>query len=158
MSGLGRALFTERSPTSAYRVRQPHHPSFIRVILTAGSGSWQQQEKADKGAEIQGDVGERKEMGCLFLSPTLQVCVYLKKTNKQTKTSFNWVVLVFKINQGGGWWWGWCARRPGSLAGSPAVAFWGHQANRLRSGPLSRALLFPSVSLGGPGRQLMLHW
>ena len=123
VSGLGRALFTERSPTSAYRVRQPHHPSFIRVILTAGSGIWQQQEKADKGAEIQGDIGERKEMGCLFLSPTLQVCVYLKKT--KTKTSFNWVVLVFKINQGGGWWWGWCARRPGSLAGSPAAAFWG---------------------------------
>ena len=128
----------ERGPAGVWAGPSPVHrekPNFCLQSEAAASplihqghshccsGIWQQQEKADKGAEIQGDIGERKEMGCLFLSPTLQVCVYLKKT--KTKTSFNWVVLVFKINQGGGWWWGWCARRPGSLAGSPAAAFWG---------------------------------
>ena len=49
-------------------------------------------------------------MGSRFLSPTLRVCVYLKKTN----TSFNWVVLVFKITQGGGGG-GVRAHRPRSL-------------------------------------------
>lgn len=91
-SGLGQGLCLQRSEEGPSFLI---HQGSFSLVVKAG---WQQQEKADQGAEIQGDVGERKEMGSRFLSPTLRACVYLKKTN----TSFNWVVLVFKITQGGG--------------------------------------------------------
>ena len=69
----------------------PHSPGFT---LTAGQG---RLATAGESRPRRWDSRWpwRKEMGSRFLSPTLRVCVYLKKTN----TSFNWVVLVFKITQ-----------------------------------------------------------
>ena len=89
-------------------------------------------------------------MGSRFLSPTLRVCVYLKKTN----TSFNWVVLVFKITQGGGGV-GVRAHRPRSLMALLLRPSGVARATGRGPDPSRGALLFPSISLGGPGRQLL---
>lgn len=50
VSGLGRALFTERSPPFSQRREAGDCSLGLGFFLTAGSGSWQQQGKRTKGA------------------------------------------------------------------------------------------------------------